>query len=53
MYLEVKFDMELHEEATQEQIKEWLEYSLGLRGGMSADNPLEGQELEASKVSFY
>lgn len=52
MYLNVRFEIEIQEEATPEQVREWLEYQLGYRGGMSATNPLEGEEIEATKVTL-
>jgi len=39
-------------ECTDEQFKEWCEYSLGYIGGISMENPLHEYELEATYVDI-
>ena len=40
-------------DCTDEQFKEWCEYSLGYIGGMSTENPLHEYELEATYVDIH
>lgn len=37
-------------ECTPEQLREWVEFGVGYRGGISMDNPLHEYDLEASQV---
>jgi len=48
----VEFDVDIPADATEAEIDEWLRYSLNDRGGMSVDNPLEGNEVEPVPSSF-
>lgn len=48
----VEFDVEIPGEATEDEIDEWLRFMLNDRGSMSADNPLEGNEVEPINFSF-
>ena len=50
MKITVEFDVEVPEEATTEQIQEWLDYELG-GGSMKSDNPCRG-DIEAQTVYF-
>jgi len=50
MEIEVRFTAELPEEATTEQIQEWLEFNLGARGEMSMSNPLHLHDITADQV---
>lgn len=43
----VEFEVEIPVEATDEQIVEWLRYTFGELGGMSAVNPLSEYDGEA------
>ncbi|MCU4677466.1 hypothetical protein N7931_17730 [Catenovulum sp. 2E275] len=47
--IEVTFKAVVPVNATDEEIREWVEYELGNRGGMKLDNPCEGN-LSASSV---
>ena len=47
----VEFTADYPCEATPEQITEWVEYSLGIRGGISTDNPLSEYDLEAETAT--
>lgn len=48
----VEFDIEIPVAATEDEIDEWLRYMLHDRGGMKANNPLEGHEVEPVNFSF-
>jgi hypothetical protein len=48
----IEFDVEIPVDATEDEIDEWLRYMLHDRGNMSADNPLEGNEVEPVNYSF-
>lgn len=37
-------------ECTSEQLREWVEYCVGYRGGVSIENPLHEYEINASQV---
>lgn len=50
--ISVEFDVVIPEEATDEQVQEWLEYELHQRGTMSADSPLALCDIDAYGVSF-
>ena len=39
------------DDATDEQIQEWLEFELGANGRMDGNNPLSSQALEADSFS--
>lgn len=51
MRIDVKFSVEINEDATPEQIQEWLEFELGARGGQANDNPIQC-DIEAKQVTF-
>jgi hypothetical protein len=48
--VEVRFNLEVPEEATDEQIHEWLEFELGVTGSISVENPLSSTELMADDL---
>jgi hypothetical protein len=50
MELKVEFEVTVPDNVTPEQADEWLQYQLGARGGMPADNPLADTDLEARRV---
>lgn len=51
MRIEVKFTVNLPEDANDDQITEWLEF--GLQGGsMKMDNPLSTHDIEADSFSI-
>ena len=52
MECEVRIRVDAPCECTDEQFKEWVEYSVGYRGGISIDNPLHQYDLEASDVDL-
>jgi len=37
-------------ECTPEQLREWVEFNVGYRGGISMYNPLNDYDMEASQV---
>jgi hypothetical protein len=49
--IEVTFMVDVEESVTEPQIKEWLEFELGARGGMDRNNPADG-DIEANSVQF-
>ena len=51
MKLTVTFTVDISDDASFEEIQEWLEFELGARGGMTSDNPLDG-DIEAISVIF-
>lgn len=48
----VEFEVELPDNLTEAQIREWLHYELGESPCMKASNPLCATELEARHVRF-
>jgi len=48
----VSFDVEIPGDPTEDEIDEWLRFMLNDRGDMSADNPLEGNEVVPVSYSF-
>ena len=52
MRIFVSFEAEIQDEATRDQIKEYVEFQLGARGGCSAVNPLVDADLEAISGSI-
>ncbi len=40
-------------EATPQQIREWAEFCLGVRGDISIENPLHEYDLECNDVTIY
>ena len=47
--IEVTFKAVVPVSATNDEVREWVEYELGNRGGVSADPPCEG-DMSASSV---
>ncbi|MGY0314269.1 hypothetical protein ACV4QK_20580 (plasmid) [Alteromonas macleodii] len=47
--IEVTFKAGVPASAMNDEVREWVEYELGNRGGVSADNPCEG-DMSASSV---
>lgn len=45
--ISVQFEADVPEEATGEQTEEWVNFCLGARGSMAADNPLATHDMEA------
>jgi hypothetical protein len=37
-------------EATDEEVRAWLDFNLGCRGALNTDNPLSDYDVEASDV---
>lgn len=37
-------------DCTEDQLREWVEFCTGYRGGISTDNPLHEHDMEASSV---
>lgn len=53
MLIMVEVEIEVPvEDATDEQIQEWLEFQLGSRGRISIKNPLHDQDIEAHCVTY-
>lgn len=50
--ISVEFDVVLPDDATEDQVQEWLEYELGKIWQMSKENPLVLCDIEAEIVSF-
>lgn len=48
--LQVTFDLDLPETATEEEIQEWLDMELGASGSLSGENPLIHSGVEADRV---
>ncbi|MEW6691579.1 MAG: hypothetical protein AB1340_01940 [Pseudomonadota bacterium] len=47
----VEFSVQVPDKVTDDQIEEWVEFELGVLGGMSGDNPLSDRDLEAESGS--
>ena len=54
MKIEIEIAVELPslggKQVTREEITEWLEYRLGITGGLSLSNPLVEYDLECDRV---
>ena len=48
----VTFEVEITEPATYDQAEEFIEFYIGARGDMSADNPLSYTDLQSCKVKY-
>ncbi|MGU5727571.1 hypothetical protein G4923_06520 [Aeromonas rivipollensis] len=49
--IQVTFTTSVPDEVSDELVQEWLEFELHARGGMSGDNPLCGESLDADSFS--
>ena len=49
--IQVSFKTTVPDDATNEQVQEWLEFELNARGGMSGENPLSSNPIEADSFS--
>lgn len=50
--INVEFSIDIPDDVTREQVREWLEFNLGNRGSCSNANPLIDYEIEAERVSI-
>lgn len=50
MTKEIRITVTAPEECTEEEFKEWVEYCVGYRGGISIENPLADHDMAADKV---
>lgn len=50
--IEVTFNCEVPSGMSEEQIQEWLEFSLGCRASMNAHNPGCSKSFESWNVNF-
>jgi hypothetical protein len=50
--IEITITAKVPVEATAEQIREWVQFSVRYGGGISLKNPLVDHELEATSVSI-
>lgn len=48
----VTFDMDIEQDATYQEIQNWLAYVLGMRGELSLNNPLIDVELKANAINY-
>lgn len=53
MEKEIKIMAKSPIDCTDEQFIEWVEYSVGYRGGISFGNPLHDEPFEAIEVDIY
>lgn len=51
MRLRVEIEIEKPDGVTDKQIQEWLEFELGYRANLSADNPLIDESVTAHDIS--
>ncbi|MGL5536747.1 hypothetical protein [Aeromonas sp. Y311-2] len=49
--IKVSFTTSVPDDATDEQVQEWLEFELNASGGMSGENPLSSNPIEADSFS--
>ena len=49
--VDVQFSLWVPTAATNEQIREWTEFSLNYRGEIHTDNPLVSYDMEADHIS--
>ena len=40
-------------ESTEDELREWVEYCLGITGMLSMNNPLSEHDLEGDDVTIY
>ena len=52
MQREIKITVTPPEDCTDEQFKEWVEFNLNYRVGMSNNNPLWIYELDVDEIEF-
>ena len=50
MRIEITAVVEVPDGTPMEAVVEWIEFELGSKGSMSADNPLSGESLVCSRV---
>ncbi len=49
--IKVSFTASVPDDATDEQVQEWLEFELNARGCMPVENPLSSNPIEADSFS--
>jgi len=44
--INIELELDLKDNLTEEQIRNWVEFNVGLRGNISADNPLYIDDID-------
>lgn len=52
MQIEITAVVDVPDGTPMDAVEEWIEFEMGSRGGMSAENPLAGESFACSRVDI-